>query len=68
MAARKSLNYCFFSSALIFGFDPSVYSVMEGGSEVVTVTVMNGTLEREVVLTVMSSDGTARGEDGMTYM
>ena len=68
VVGRKSLNYCFFSSALIFGFDPSVYSVMEGGSEVVTVTVMNGTLEREVVLTVMSSDGTARGEDGMTYM
>ena len=34
----------------------------------VTVTVMNGTLEREVVLTVASSDGTARGEDGMRYM
>ena len=54
------LNYCFFSSALTFGFDPSVYSVMEGESEVVTVTVMGGgILERDVVLTVTSSDGTA---------
>ena len=60
VAARKNLNYCFFSSALTFGFDPSVYSVMEGESEVVTVTVMGeGTLERDVVLTVTSSDGTA---------
>ena len=60
VAARKNLNYCFFSSALTFGFDPSVYSVMEGESEVVTVTVMGGgTLERHVVLTVTSSDGTA---------
>ena len=60
MATRKNLNYCFFSSALTFGFDPSVYSVMEGESEVVTVTVMGGgTLERDVVVTVTSSDGTA---------
>ena len=60
VAARKNLNYCFFSSALKFGFDASVYSVMEGESEVVTVTVMGGgTLERDVVLTVTSSNGTA---------
>ena len=64
----KSLNYCFFSSALTFGFEPSVYSVMEGGTEVVTVTVMNGSLEREVMFTVMSSDGSAKGKDGMRYM
>ena len=55
----KSLNYCFFSSALTFGFDPSVYSVMEGESQMVTVTVIGeGTLERDVMLTVTSSDGT----------
>ena len=66
MAARKNLNYCFFSSALTFGFDPSVYSVMEGESEVVTVTVMGGgTLERDVVVTVTSHDGTAKGKDGI---
>ena len=60
VATRKNLNYCFFSSALKFGFDPSAYSVMEGESEVVTVTVMGvDTLERDVVLTVTSSDGTA---------
>ena len=68
VVGRKSLNYCFFSSALTFGFDPSVYSVMEGGSVMVTVTVMGGTLKREVGLTVLSSDGTARGEDGMRCM
>ena len=65
VAARRNLIYCFFSSALTFGFDPSVYSVMEGESEVVTVTVMGGILEREVVLTVTSHDGTAKGKDGI---
>ena len=55
----KSLNYCFFSSALTFGFEPSVYSVMEGRSEDVTVTVMNGSLERDVVVTVTSHNGSA---------
>ena len=59
MAAMNSLNYCFFPSALTFGFDPSVYSVMEGESEDITMTVMGGTLERDVVLTVTSHNGTA---------
>ena len=31
----------------------------------VTVTVMGGTLERDVVVTVTSHDGTAKGKDGM---
>ena len=66
VAARRNLIYCFFSSALTFGFGPSVYSVMEGESEVVTVTVMGGgTLERDVVVTVTSHDGTAKGKDGI---
>ena len=66
VAARRNLIYCFFSSALTFGFDPSVYSVMEGESEVVTVTVMGGgTLERDVVVTVTSHDGTAKGKGGI---
>ena len=38
---------------------------MEGESEDITVTVMGGTLEREVVVTVMSHDGTAKGTDGI---
>ena len=60
VATRKNLNYCFFSSALTFGFDPSAYSIMEGESEMVTVTVMGGgTLERQVAVTVTSHDGTA---------
>ena len=41
---------------------------MEGGLQNVTVTLLNGTLERDVVLTVTSSDGTAKGKDGMRYM
>ena len=65
VAARRNLIYCVFSSALTFGFDPSVYSVMEGESEVVTVTVMGGTLDRDVVVTVMTVDGNAVGADGM---
>ena len=31
----------------------------------VTVTVMGGTLERDVVMAVMSQDGTAIGKEGM---
>ena len=39
---------------------------MEGESEVVTVTVMGGgTLERDVVVTVTSHDGTAKGKDSI---
>ena len=65
VAARRNLIYCVFSSALTFGFDPSVYSVMEGESEMVTVTVMGGTLDRDMVVTVMTVDGNAVGADGM---
>ena len=41
---------------------------MEGESQNVTVTLLDGILDRDVVLTVTSSDGTAKGKDGMRYM
>ena len=46
-----------------FGFDQPMYTVMEGGSQEVMVTVMGGTLDRDVVVTVMTVDGTATSKD-----
>ena len=48
---------------MTFGFDQPMYTVLEGGSQEVVVTVMGGTLDREVVLTVMTVDGTATSKD-----
>ena len=49
------------------GFDQTVQSVDEGQSAMVTVSVMGDsvTLDRDVVVTVMTIDGTAVGVDGM---
>ena len=55
------------SSAVIVGFTQTVQSVDEGQSAMVTVSVMGEsvTLDRDVVVTVMTVDGTAVGADGM---
>ena len=47
------------------GFDQTVQSVDEGQSAMVTVGVMgeNVTLDRNVIVTVMTTDGTAVGTD-----
>ena len=49
------------------GFDQTVQSVDEGQSAMVTVSMMREsvTLDRDVVVTVMTVDGTAVGADGM---
>ena len=56
-------NYLTFHSITVatFGFNPITYGGEEGDEVMVTVELMEGTLEREVVLNVQSSDGTAEG-------
>ena len=45
------------------GFDPVTYSVLEDtGSVNVTVSILNGTLGRNVVVTLFTSGGTATGK------
>ena len=53
----------FFPSAVItIGFDPVTYSVLEdAGSVNVTVSILNGTLERNVVVTLLVPGGIATG-------
>ena len=54
----------FFPSAvIIIGFDPVTYSVVEdAGCVNVTVSILNGTLARNVVVTLLVSGGTATGK------
>ena len=48
---------------IIIGFDPVTYSVVEdAGSVNVTVSILNGTLARNVVVTLLVSGGTATGK------
>ena len=53
------------SSGVTVGFDQTVQSVDEGQSAMVTVSVMgeNVTLDRNVIVTVLTTDGTAVGAD-----
>ena len=55
------------SSVATVGFDQTVQTVDEGDSTMVTVSLKgeNVTLDRDVVVTVMTVDGTAVGADGM---
>ena len=54
----------FFPSAVVtIGFDPVTYSVLEDtGSVDVTVSILNGTLGRNVEVTLLILDGTATGK------
>ena len=54
----------FFPSAVVtIGFNPVTYSVLEdAGSVNVTVSILNGTLARNVVVTLLVSGGTATGK------
>ena len=56
---------CYFSPAVVtIGFHAVAYSVLEDvGSVHVTVSILNGTLARNVVVTMSTvSDGTATGK------
>ena len=73
MAAGKNLYQCLLSlfslspfiplssSEVTVGFDQTVQTVAEGQSAVVTVSLMGDsvTLDRDVVVTVMTADDTA---------
>ena len=58
------VRHTFFPSAVVtIGFDPVTYSVLEdAGSVNVTVSILNGTLARNVVVTLLISGGTATGK------
>ena len=58
------VRHTFFPSAVVtIGFDPVTYSVLEdAGSVNVTVSILNGTLARNVVVTLLVSGGTATGK------
>ena len=67
MFVRIAYTVCqkiFFPSAVVtIGFDPVTYSVLEDkGSVNVTVSILNGTLGRNVVVTLLVSGGTATGK------
>ena len=61
--AGKNLYQCLFSlnppSLVTIGFTQTEYTVMEGGTVDVTVSVMEGTPSDDVVVTVTSHDVTA---------
>ena len=49
---------------ITIGFDPSTYSVTEGAPTVdLVVSVLNGTLDRSVFVTLTLQDGTATGKE-----
>ena len=56
------------SPVVTIGLDSMMYSVTEGGSVTAVVSVMSDdvTLDRDVVVTVITSDGTA--DIGIVYM
>ena len=55
------------TSVVTVGFDQTVQTVDEGDSAMVTVNLMGEsvTLDRDVIVTVMTVGGTAVGADGM---
>ena len=55
--------HCFSSSSVVtVGFDATSYTITESATSVsVSVSVQGGSLERDVIVTVESMDGTATG-------
>ena len=49
------------STAVTIGFTTTTYNVTEFGSASVSVSVLSGTLARDVVVTLQTEDGTATG-------
>ena len=55
---------CLFPIVLVIGFDPATCTVTEGTPTVdLVVSVLNGTLNRTVIVTLTLKDGTATGKD-----
>ena len=55
------LHNSFSSSAVTIGFNATAYTVTEGDSASVSVSVLNGTLARDVVVTLQTVADTATG-------
>jgi hypothetical protein len=51
----------FLSAAITIGFEETMYTVNEGGQTEVCAVLISGTLEKEVLVSVDSSDRTANG-------
>ena len=49
------------SSVVTIGFNPATYSVTEGAGSVDVTVAVQGSLERAVVVTLSTMDGTATG-------
>ena len=64
MASDVHIRLCcasFISAAITIGFEQTMYIVDEGGQTEVCTILISGTLEKEVFVSVDSSDGTANG-------
>ena len=64
MASDVHIRLCcaaFISTAITIGFERTMYIVDEGGQTEVCAILISGTLEKEVLVSVGSSDGTANG-------
>lgn len=51
-----------YSTDVTLGFERTALTAMEGSSVEVCVAITSGALEREAVVTLMSSDGSADGK------
>ena len=58
---RSPLRNSFSSSGVTIGFNATAYTVTEGGSVSVSVSVLSGTLGRDVVVTLQTVADTATG-------
>ena len=55
------LHIIFPSSVVTIGFDPAAYTITEGAGSVSVTVNVQGSLARDVVVTLSSVDGTAMG-------
>ncbi len=60
MSCRNKLA-SFYSSAVTIGFEITEYTTDEGTTVEVCALIHSGTLEREVTVSLTSSDGSAEG-------
>ena len=61
LCITTSLHYSSPSSAVTIGFDQAAYTVTEGAGSVSVMVDVQGSLARDVVVTLSTVDGTAMG-------